>query len=303
MDHHPVPARARLFADLALLGITMLWGTTFVIVKDALTGAGPFTFLALRFSIGALVALAIAGKDLRHGPSVRAGLTLGPLLFAGFALQTVGLAHTTPARSAFITGLMVLVVPLATVVLLRRTPKPWTLVGVGLALIGLWLLTHPRDGEIVESTLLGDVLTFGCALWYGVHLTLNERYAERVRPMAFVAVQLAVIAVLSAGSSLAESQRIVWSLPLLGAIVFCGVFASALAIGIQAWSMKRTTAVRTVLIFSLEPVFAAVLSVALGRESLDFEAVVGGAFVVVAVIVAEAWPYFAARASVVRAQS
>ncbi|HLL81111.1 MAG TPA: EamA family transporter, partial [Longimicrobium sp.] len=111
------PTPARLKADAVLLGLTAVWGLTFAVVKGALDQADPFAFLALRFTLGAAAATLIAGRRLLHVPSVRAGLVLAPFLFCGFALQTMGLRYTTASRSAFFTGLCVVLVPFVQVAL------------------------------------------------------------------------------------------------------------------------------------------------------------------------------------------
>jgi drug/metabolite transporter (DMT)-like permease len=277
---------AGLKGDVVLLLITAFWGLTFVTVKDALGDADPFSFLALRFGVGAVAATAIAGRQLLVPANVRAGLVLSGFLFLGYALQTWGLDLTTPSRSAFITGLAVVLVPFVSTVLFRRWPKVPSMVGVALAVVGLWLLT---GGAVpgVASTRTGDLLTFGCAVSYAFHISLTEKMAPGRSATAMVAVQLWVVALASAACLPFVQVRVVWTTGLVGAVLFCGLFASALAISVQMWAQARTTAVRAALIYSLEPVFAVGYSVLAGRERLGSRELAGGTIIVAGVLVAE----------------
>jgi drug/metabolite transporter (DMT)-like permease len=288
--------RLRLEADLVLVGITAVWGTTFVVVKDALSHADPFTFVALRFGAGALAATALARRQLRHPGVMRGGLVLGVLLFVGFALQTMGLVHTTESRSAFITGLAVVLVPLASFAVFRRLPQVTSLVGVALAFVGLHVLTGGASDPVADaSTSLGDLLTLGCAVSFAVHITLTEKFAPGVPALALVAVQLWVVTFLAAACLPFVNARAEWSSDFVAAVIFCGLVASTGCIALQTWAQARTTAVRAALIFSLEPVFAALVSVGLGRERLDTREVAGGSLTVLAVLVAELGNLFWAR--------
>jgi len=133
--------RTALAADGVLLAITAFWATSFVLVKDALDSADPLTFLALRFGAAGLACTALSYRDGLHRPSLLAGARLSPLLFGGYALQTAGLQWTSPARSAFLTGLCVLFVPFVGWALNGRRPRPPILLGVSLAAAGMYLLT------------------------------------------------------------------------------------------------------------------------------------------------------------------
>ncbi len=278
--------RSRLQADGALVLLTVLWGTTFVVVKDALGHGDPFSFLALRFSVGAGVLSLLVRRRMLSAEHLRRGAMLGVILFLGFALQTVGLTDTTPARSAFFTGLYVLLVPVVVVALFRRVPRASSLVGVVLSAVGLYFLTRADVGS-EEGLSRGDLLTLGCAVAYAFHLALTERYAPKQGADALVAVQLWVVALLSTLCLPFVEVRVVWTQAFVGAVIFCGVLASALAISVQTWAQARTSAVRAGIIFSLEPVFAGAFSVVLGYEQLGVREWVGGAFIILGVLVAE----------------
>lgn len=291
----------RLQADGALALITVFWGVTFVVVKDALGYGDPFSFLALRFLVGAVVLSALAGRQVLSPKNLRNGMLLGSFLFVGFAFQTVGLTSTTPSRSAFITGMSVVLVPVLSLVLFKRVPKPTSLMGVVLAAVGLYFLTRPDVGVEGSGGLArGDWLTLGCAVAYACHITLTERYAPKEGVMGLVAVQLWSVALLSALSLPFVTRRVEWTASFVGAVLVCGVLASAVAISVQTWGQARTTAVRAAVIYSMEPVFAAMYSVALGYEVLGAREWTGGGLILLGVLVSDvgaaAWAWWRSRA-------
>lgn len=277
------PERRR--AEAVLLGITAGWALTFVVVQDALEHAAPFTFVTLRFGIAALAGTALVRGRLFDRPTFLDALRLAPFLFGGYALQTLGLAHTTPARSAFLTSLAVVFVPFASFALTRRWPRPSVLAGVALAVVGLRILSAPEPGS--ADTTLGDALSIGCALSYAGHLALNERPARLRSPLVLVTWQFWGITLLSGLASLGEGWRVAWTPGLAGALAFSSLFASLAFVGLQTWGQGRTTAARAALLFALEPVFAATYSVALGREPATRSMFLGGALLLLAIVVAE----------------
>ncbi len=281
------PPRKSLAADGVLAVVTIFWGVTFVIVQDALRNADPLSFLALRFLVGAVAATLIAGRKMLHGPTLKAGLTLSVFLSSGFALQTFGLVDTTPSRSAFITGLSVVLVPLVSMALLRRAPRAPAWAGVALSVVGMYVLTGGFSSPAGAHELRGDLLTLGCALVFSFHILLTERYAPTVHPTAMVAVQLWVTSALCGLCVPFGSPRVVWTVGFAVALAVCGILASAVAISVQTWGQARTTAIRAALIFSLEPVFATLYSVLVGREALTWRTVWGGGLMLGGVVLAE----------------
>lgn len=282
----PVSQRTR--ADVVLLALTAGWASTFVVVKGALDDADPFTFLALRFAVGALVATLFARRLLSHLPSLHGGLVLSVPLFLGYLFQTTGLRHTTASRAAFFTGMCVLLVPFVSTALLRRAPKVTSVGGVALATSGLVLLTwREGEGAVLPETWLGDALMLLCAAAYAVHITLIERYAKTSHPSALVAVQLWIVAAASAACIPFTATRLVVTPALVFAVLATGIFASAVFIMAQAWAQQRTTAVRAAVIFSLEPVFAALYASVFAGEALRGREWFGGALIILGVLCSE----------------
>jgi drug/metabolite transporter (DMT)-like permease len=278
-------------ADLALLALTLLWGTTFHFVKGALAVASPGVFLTARFAAAA-AALGVLRLVRRAAPSPglrRHGLVLGALLLAGFAFQTVGLRYTTPARSAFLTGLSVLAVPFLARFAYGRPVRLAAWAGVVLAVVGLALLTRPFGEGIDAAVRLGDALTAACAVAFALQIVLTSEWSPRHPLAPFVLAQVAVGLVGTLALLPLEAPRLdPGGLPRLAATaLFTGVPMTAGAFFVMAWAQRRTTAVRAALIFSLEPVSAALFSHLNGGEPLGPADWAGGALVVLGVVVGE----------------
>jgi len=280
----PIEARR---ADAVLLCITAFWGVTFVTVKDAVVLADPFTFLALRFCLGAILLTLVAWRAMRGAALVGAGAGLGVLLFVGFAAQTSGLQFTTPSRSAFLTGLSVLLVPFLSIAIHRRRPAPASLVGVAFAVCGLWALAGGTSFGMPKGLGKGEQLTLLCALAFALHITLIGKLAQKYSPAPLVAVQLWTVALLALLTLLALGPRLQATPTVWRAVLITGHGGSAVAILLQAWAQARTTAVRAALVYALEPVFASAYSVALGREQLGLRELAGGGLIILGVIASE----------------
>jgi drug/metabolite transporter (DMT)-like permease len=277
-------------AELALLALTLAWGTTFWIVGRTLVDTSAGVFLALRFGIATLTMAAVwlARRD-RPTPLVfRHGLLLGLFLGTGFLFQTQGLRFTTPARSAFLTGLSVLIVPfLARFLLHRPVPRPAWL-GVILAVGGLAILTDPFGGELRPGIHLGDLLTVLCAVAFALHIVYTGEWSTRHPLSLLTFLQIGV----AFGGMLVlyalETPRYHGGLPFLGTILYTGVVVTAGAFFVQSWGQRHTTAVRAALIFSLEPVGAALFARFVGGDPLSTGEIVGGSLIVAGVVAAEA---------------
>jgi drug/metabolite transporter (DMT)-like permease len=278
--------RAR--ADWTIAILTAFWGMTFVLVKDALAHTDAIAFLALRFGVGAIAATAFAGRAGLSRRALSSGGLLGIFLFTGFVLQTYGLVLTTPSRSAFITSTYVLMVPFVSWRLLGKRPGIGSALGVLFAVAGLYLLTGGFDTG--GGSLAGDLMTLGCAAAFAVHIGLTEKLAKDLPARALVPPQLALVAILSTFALPFLPHRVEPSASLAGIVLFCGLFASAFAITVQTWAQARTSATRAAILFSMEPVFASALSVALGREALSGRMVAGGALILGGVVVSEVAP-------------
>lgn len=267
-------------ADLALVVAAFFFGTTFLVVQDAVERADPLPFLAVRFLIGAAVLAVVAHRRPRTDRVLRHGVTAGVALLVGYVAQTVGLQYTTAATSAFITYMLVAFVPLLSYAVTRERPHPLVIVGVSLAIVGLGLLTGGADVGFGR----GEVLTLGCAVAFGVHLVFLGEVAGRHDPIRLTTVQLVTVG--TACLVPAAVQGLALDAAALGAAAFTGVFATAVAFLAMVWAQRIVSPSRAALILLLEPVFAALLSAVTG-ESITATSALGGALILLAVAVAE----------------
>ncbi|HEY6960247.1 MAG TPA: DMT family transporter [Gaiellaceae bacterium] len=272
-------------ALLVLLAVTAVWGVTFVQVKDAVAVYPLFAFLALRFAIasGTLAIPGVRRVSALGRTGVAEGVLAGALLGAGYALQTAGLQRTSVSSTGFITGMYVVLTPLLAFACFRVRASAGAWAGVTLATVGLALLAGVHRGALV-----GDLLVLGGAAVYSLQIVLMERYAPRYDAIAFTLVEMltafgGLLAVaLALGDLHAPHGWTVW-----GALLVTGVFASALAFLAQTWAQRRTTATRTALAFSLEPVWAAIFGISLAGDRLGPAGWAGCAAIMAGILVAE----------------
>jgi drug/metabolite transporter (DMT)-like permease len=282
-------------ADLLLLLITVIWGTTFGIVHTTTAHYPPLALIALRFGIAAVLLLPWAARGI-DARVVRTGAVLGVLLFAGFATQTLGIARTTPARAGFITGLNVVFVPIIGALLGERISRR-VIVAVTVSLSGLAVLSWGCDlpwlgCSAFEQTLperaLGDRFTLLCAGAYAVHVVGVSRWAKGLPSLAVNVVQLAVVALLSFGSSLLVEGPIPTPGPSVWvSIAFLSVAATILTFSLMLHVQPHTTAPRASLIYSLEAVFAAMFSWVWVGEVPSAAVWLGGGLMIAAVLMLE----------------
>lgn len=272
-------------ADLILIFVVLLWGTSFSLVKGALRDVSPTLFVALRFVIAGLIWGVLYRKRLK-GLSAGTwwrGIVIGAVLGAGFIFQTAGLGLTTASMSAFVTGLNVVFVPLLVVAIERRMPRVASLVGVVLCTLGLYVMTSP-GGEGVNT---GDLLTIGCAFFFALYIVLVEIFTADHDPEAIALIQVVgVFLVTLPVIPLIETPYVHLTFGFIWRAVALGTMA-AVTLGLQLYWQRYITATRAAIIFTLEPPFAAIFAFLLLGEIMGLTAYLGGAVIVVGMIVAE----------------
>lgn len=269
-------------AHLAVAAAGVLFGTTFVVVEDAVRSAEPVPFLAVRFLIGAAALAPFARRSPRQPGRGKAALACSVALLAGYVLQTIGLQYTTPSVSAFVTYLLVVIVPVLAAVVLRRPPSRPVTAGVVLATAGLFLLS----GDTTTLGLhRGELLTLGCAFAFAVHILLLSELSPRFETVPLTAMQLAFVglACLVPGAFLGGYA---FPLRVWVAALYTGITVSALAFVLQVWGQRLVGPTRTSLLLMLEPVSAAALGYAMG-DGLGAAAAVGAILILAGVAVAE----------------
>ncbi len=276
-----------------LAACSLVWGATFVIVKGALADSSVFVFLALRFLLASIVLAAMEAREFRNLSAAlfRAGILLGTLLFIGFALQTIGLTLTTPSKSAFITGTFVVQVPLYLAVFGRKKISHWVWAGVFTSAAGLYFLTIPVSG--LGELNWGDVLTFGCAVVYAVHIIFIGHFAPRYPGNMFVFLQVAMTALLSTAAIPVvaragwEQPRLMWTSGLIWSILITAILATVGTISVQVWVQRNTDSSHVALLLTLEPVFAGFTSYFFAGERLGSRAILGAALILFGILMTE----------------
>lgn len=284
-------------AESALVLNTLVWGATFLLVKSALGGISPLLFLALRFLL-ATAALALLFRKPLSLPGAlkqwKAGVLVGTFLFLGYLFQTLGLRLTSAPKSAFITGLTSVMVPLLGSFVYRNRPRISEWCGILTAIAGLGLMTLPSLG--LSGVNRGDVLTFFCTIAFAAHIVSLGYFSRRVGFELLSVTQVGTAALLSAAGvaaglcGWAETPHVDWRPEVVSAILITGLFATALAFTVQAWAQKYTTHTRTALIYMLEPVVAWATSYLLAGEGLTRRSAVGAALILGGVLLVELKP-------------
>lgn len=276
--------------DLALLAVAAIWGSTFTVVKEALNDASPFLFLLLRFSLASLTLALVLGNRIVPPPSQaaaswRGGIAAGFWLFLAFATQTVGLQYTTPTRSAFITSLSIILVPLLQPFVLKLKPSKTEVAAVLIAFIGLSLLTR---GDMTPEVQLGDLLTLVCAFGFAAHILVLGNYA-RVGSVSTIAFLQVVVSAVCSGLCFwwIEEPTLVWSWRLLVALLITGWLATAVAFSVQVWAQQVVSPARTGLLLSTEPLWAALIAYAWFGETLSIQGWAGAGLILAGVLLVE----------------
>jgi len=277
-------ARARRAADLALLGVTFFWASSFALIKGAMGEVSPILFIGIRFALACAVLWPLLRGVEAPGRAWREGCALGVLLFGCFATQVTGLRYTTAGNSAFVTATCSVMVPFVDYALCGRRPRATTLVGVLIAMAGVYLLVNPEAGRWNR----GDLWTLGCAALYAVYIVKLDGALRRGPYQVVLYAQLAVAGLLGfAISPLVETPHLTLSWNALRAIAIVSLGATAAALYLQNRYQARTTPTRAALVFLAEPVFAAGFAYLLLEETLLWRGYVGAGLIIGGILLSE----------------
>ncbi|MGZ5372783.1 MAG: DMT family transporter [Aeromicrobium sp.] len=271
-------------AALALLSVTALWGSTFILIKDLNDRLPVVDFLGVRFAIAAAALFLVAPRAIaRLSPDVRRrSAYAGGIYGIAQILQTTGLKFTDASVSGFVTGMYVVATPLLAAVLLRQRIPPMVWIAVGLSAVGLGILSLTGF-----SIGFGEALTLVGAILYALHIVALSRWSSPRDALGMAAIQTAVISAMClllaapGGITLPSGSRD-WL-----AVVYMALGAGALAMLAQTWAQGQVSAARAALLMTMEPVFAATFAVIFGNESLGLRVVLGGSLILTAMIIAE----------------
>ena len=275
---------------LALVSITVIWGWTFVLVKQGMTETGPLFFLAARFGVAFLVLAIPLHKSLRridHLSLIR-GSAVGIALFLGYLFQTWGLVYTTATKSGLLTGLSVVIVPIVASLLLRKRLHPTVWLGALFAAVGLFLLVAGK-GQLGAMNR-GDALTLACAVSFALHIILVDRFVRYSDYRQLLLVQVGVVSLLSLiGAVTVERSIPVLSSSLIEGLLVTGVLATAVALYVLNRFQSRSTASYTAIILTMEAVFAGLFGFLLLGETLGAWQWVGSAMILMGMAIPSIW--------------
>jgi drug/metabolite transporter (DMT)-like permease len=279
-------------ADSALFIISIIWGSTFIITKQAVDDVSVFSFLTSRFTIASVLLWMLSFPRIGRlsKQTVIDGLILGTVLFLTYAFQTVGLRYTSASITAFITGLYVVIVPVLSLLILKKKPGLYLVIGVFLSCAGLCLITI--NGKIALSK--GEVLVFANAFFASFHIVLTDRYSRRNDIFLLTAIQISVVLGFSLLTSLLFEKSVFpdhFTNRFVFAALITGIFATVVAFLVQSGLQKYSTPTKAAIIYGMEPVSSAFFCYFIGAEILTLRQYTGAMIIIFAMIFSEAGSY------------
>ncbi len=281
-------------ATISLVIVTLLWGTTFVVVQNAIAYVEPFAFNAFRFILATLVLLPFLIKRKQKSKLTLKQIFItsgiGFMLFLGYLLQTFGLKYTTSSKSGFITGLCVVLVPVFLYLVYREKSNWSTVIACLIAMLGLSFLTLGDSFSIN----IGDVLTLIGAIAFAFHIILSGKFTKQMDALTFTTIQLATVGISSSifslifeDSSVSFSKELWVNPTFIFAVIVTAVFCTSIAFWVQMFAQQHISSTKAALIFILEPVFAAFTAVVFADETLSIQTIIGGTFIVGGMLLSE----------------
>jgi drug/metabolite transporter (DMT)-like permease len=271
-----------IIASVALVGVTAVWGYTFLVVQDAIARMAVMDFLAWRFLLASVVMIALRPTCLRNVTRLELlrGIGLGIVLGLGYITQTYGLRYTSAANSGFITGMFVVLTPVMSWILLRRKTNRTTWLVVALATVGLALLS--LNGWSVG---IGELLTLGCAVFFAIHIVGLGEWSSQYKPYAFTLLQIGTVAIISFIAAIHEGITVPPDPGVWVAVGITGVLATAVAFFVQTWAQSLVSATRAAVVMTMEPVFAGLFAVVIGGNQLTLRTLGGAACILAAMLI------------------
>lgn len=286
-------------SEAILILVTLLWGATFVVVKEALNDISSMAFIAIRFIIAGIILLPFMLKKKFSKETTFAGILLGFLLFMGFATQTVGLKFTSATKSGFLTGTAVIMIPLLQIIIEKRSPTKGVIIGTILVLIGVSFLSSGGSSilnlfqDISTNFNIGDGLTLICALFFALYIIYLDVETSKYDFWMLLFLQIITTAVLSFiflfifSTAKLESIEINWTKNLISAIIYTSIFATLITTALQTKYQKNVTPAKAGIIFSFEPIWAALFAFFLLGEKITNFGYLGAGLIILGLVVSE----------------
>ncbi|MBK7104155.1 MAG: DMT family transporter [Ignavibacteriae bacterium] len=286
-------------SEAILLLITLLWGATFVIVKESLNDISSMAFIALRFLIAGIFLLPFIIKKKFTKQNFNAGILLGILLFIGFAVQTIGLKYTSATKSGFFTGTTVIMIPILQTIIEKRIPTKGVILGSILVMIGIAFLSSGGNSilnlfeDIATNFNLGDGLTLICAFFFAIYIIYLDIETTKHEFWVLLFLQIITTAILAIIFSLffsginLEHFKIDLTNNLIGGILYTSIFATLITTALQTKYQKDVTPAKAGIIFSFEPIFAAIFAFFILGEKITNFGYFGAALIMLGLFISE----------------
>ncbi|MHB8338281.1 MAG: DMT family transporter [Ignavibacteriaceae bacterium] len=285
----------------SLLFITIIWGATFVIIKGALSEITPMLFIAVRFTLAAVLLFPFFFRSVLNSSkeTIKDGLILGVIYFLGFATQTIGLQYTTATKSAFITGTFVLFTPIFQLIFEKKIPGKGNLIGILFVILGLIFLSSKGENaldvfsEIGSGFNIGDFFTLICAVFFAMYLVYLDISSKKhdYKPLVFIQISLTgllgIISALFVSATGMQAEKLIINSSLIFAIIYTSVFATIIASTIQTKFQKVVTPTKAGIILSFEPIFSAIFAFFILTEKISNFAALGCILIFLGLLVAE----------------
>jgi drug/metabolite transporter (DMT)-like permease len=279
--------KTRNISTLFLLLGVVFWGGTFSIVKESIDLTDVYSFLFFRFLIASVIITLVFIKRFHNfnAATFRNGVFIGIILAFSFIFQTIGIKYTTASNAAFITGLSVVLVPIIVSVIDKKTPGKMQMAAVAAAFAGLLLLTF----RLPFRVNMGDIWVLCCAVSFAFHIILIGRGMRGIDPICFSVIQYLTAALISLAAGIALNgsiaiphQHVVWK-----GILYCAIFATAYTYTAQAYYQRNISEIKAAVLYSLEPVFAAVIAFFYLGEIITWKTAIGGLLILAGMFIAE----------------
>lgn len=282
---------------LLIITATLIWGSSFVIVKDTTNAISPAWILVVRFSLAAIILAVFCLKKRAlyfKKEYVGYGALFGFLMFMGYYLQTIGITDTTPGKNAFLTGTYCVMVPFFAWFIQHKKPHAFNIIAAVMCIAGIGLVSLGSS----FTMSFGDLLTLCCAVFYGLHICFVAKYAQGRDIYVLTMWQFAFVAVLSiiCGAVFEPAPQWTSLAPTTWAsLLYLGIACTTIALLFQNIGQQNLPPATASLLLSLESPFGVAFSVALGAEDLTFKMVCGFTLIFVAILVSELAPEYLAK--------
>jgi drug/metabolite transporter (DMT)-like permease len=302
-NNNSVKRESRFLGEFVLLAITLLWGSTFVIVKQSLTDISPVLYVAIRFTIASIVLFPIYlwKREEKEKLISKPGVFLGAWLFLGFIAQTIGLRYTTATKSGFITGTFVVMIPIFQIFIEKKKPSKGTVMGVFVVFVGLLFLSSGGNSVLEFINMLGrdfnwgDLLTLISAVFFSIHIVYLDKFSREHSTLGLLSSQFitvsvfSVIAVLLFASTGIEQVKADFNGFLVFSLLFTALIATLFNIGLQTKFQKTVSPAKAGIIYSLEPLFSAILAFFVLNEKISNFGYIGSALIFAGLLLSEVY--------------